>query len=92
MDPSSKLSDNSKPHMTKEKEINLKTVDSKIITYKHVELISKWIDKLKITDNLKNSYKFKLLFRGSHYTSYEKHIRETDSQFFVEECEVFQVA
>ena len=43
----------------------LKTVDSKIITYQHVELISKWIDKLVIADNVKNSYEFKLLFRGS---------------------------
>ena len=59
-DPSSKLSDKSKS-----KEINLKTVDSKIITYQHFELISKWINKLEITDNVKNSYGFKLLFRGS---------------------------
>ena len=41
LDPSSKLSDKSKS-----KEINLKTVDSKIIAYQHVELIYKWIDKL----------------------------------------------
>ena len=40
-------------------------IDSKIITYQHGELISKWIDKLEITDNIKNSYNFRLLFRGS---------------------------
>jgi len=47
------------------KEVNLKSVDSKIITYQHVELISKWIDKLEITDEVNNSYEFNLLFRGS---------------------------
>ena len=31
----------------------------------HAELIFKWIDRLKITDKIKNSYEFKLLFRGS---------------------------
>src|SRR5688572_11290772 len=72
-----KLTKESESHITKEinpntvdsprtsKEINLKSVDSKIITYHHVELISKWIDKLEITDEVKNSYEFKLLFRGS---------------------------
>ena len=28
-------------------------------------MISKWINKLEITDEVKNSYEFKLLFRGS---------------------------
>jgi hypothetical protein len=43
-----------------------KTVDSKIITYKHVELISKWIDRKEIKDNSPhNSYEFKLIYRGS---------------------------
>jgi hypothetical protein len=51
------------PHITED--INLKIVDSRIITNQHVELISKWIDKLEITDKLKNSYEFKLLFRRS---------------------------
>ena len=75
LDNDNKLNDKSKPRISKE--INLKTVDSpriikeittvdsKIITYQHVELISKWIDKLEITDKIKNSYEFKLLFRGS---------------------------
>jgi hypothetical protein len=40
-------------------------IDSKIITFQHVELITKWIDKLEITDEIKNTYKFKLLLRGS---------------------------
>ncbi|CAB4437681.1 unnamed protein product [Rhizophagus irregularis] len=47
------------------KELNTKGIDSNIITIQHAELISKWIDKLEITDELKNSYKFKLIFRGS---------------------------
>ncbi|GBB87311.1 hypothetical protein RclHR1_13740006 [Rhizophagus clarus] len=37
----------------------------KIITFQHAELISKWIDKLEITDDIKNSYEFKLILRGS---------------------------
>ncbi|UZO02530.1 uncharacterized protein OCT59_021010 [Rhizophagus irregularis] len=40
-------------------------IDSKIITIQHIELISKWIDKLDITDNLASSYEFKLMLRGS---------------------------
>ncbi|PKK63328.1 hypothetical protein RhiirC2_142838 [Rhizophagus irregularis] len=42
-----------------------KNIDSIIITTQHVELISKWIDRLEITDELKSSYEFKLIFRGS---------------------------
>ncbi|EXX57065.1 hypothetical protein RirG_210540 [Rhizophagus irregularis DAOM 197198w] len=40
-------------------------IDSKIIKFQHAELISKWIDKLDITDELTSSYEFKLIFRGS---------------------------
>ncbi|CAB4442821.1 unnamed protein product [Rhizophagus irregularis] len=40
--------------------------DSKIIAPQHIELISKWIDRLEITDEIKHTYEFKLLFRGSH--------------------------
>ena len=60
LDSNSKPSDKSKPLIT-----NLKAIDSKIITYQHAELISKWIDKLEITDVLTSSYEFKLIFRGS---------------------------
>ncbi|RGB25828.1 hypothetical protein C1646_441420 [Rhizophagus diaphanus] len=42
-----------------------KNVDSKIITFQHADLISKWIDKLDITNNLNTSYEFKLILRGS---------------------------
>ncbi|RGB40428.1 hypothetical protein C1646_663895 [Rhizophagus diaphanus] len=35
------------------------------MTIQHAELISKWIDRLEITDELKNSYEFKLILRGS---------------------------
>ncbi|EXX78497.1 uncharacterized protein OCT59_020968 [Rhizophagus irregularis] len=40
-------------------------VDSNIITFKHAELILKWIDKLSITDKLTSSYEFKLILRGT---------------------------
>src|SRR5205823_2830869 len=63
LDPDSKPNDKSKPRMIKE--IKLRTIDSKIITYQHTELISKWINRLEITDKLTSSYEFKLLFRGS---------------------------
>jgi hypothetical protein len=69
LDSNSKLNDKSEPQIiTTTKKINLKTVDSKIITYQHAELISKWIkwiEKLDITDNIKNPHEFKLLLRGS---------------------------
>ncbi|CAG8608869.1 2379_t:CDS:2 [Funneliformis caledonium] len=38
-------------------------MDSCIITYKHEELITKWIEKLEITDQISASYEFKLLAR-----------------------------
>ncbi|PKY34353.1 hypothetical protein RhiirB3_453983 [Rhizophagus irregularis] len=47
------------------KEIESKNIDSKIITNQHVEIISKWIDGLEITDKLASSYEFKLLYRDS---------------------------
>ncbi|GBC09993.1 hypothetical protein RclHR1_09260007 [Rhizophagus clarus] len=47
------------------KEANSKSIDSKIITIKHAELISKWIDRLEISDKMKNLYEFKLILRGS---------------------------
>ncbi|GBB96635.1 hypothetical protein RclHR1_00280027 [Rhizophagus clarus] len=48
------------------KEINTnKSIDSKIITHQHAELISKWIDRLENTNELNNLYKFRLIFRGS---------------------------
>jgi|ERR1051325_6751703 hypothetical protein len=56
----------SKKIETKETQIN-KSIDSKIITFQHAELISKWVDRLEITDKMKNSYEFKLIFRASHY-------------------------
>uniref|UniRef100_U9TZW5 TLDc domain-containing protein n=1 Tax=Rhizophagus irregularis (strain DAOM 181602 / DAOM 197198 / MUCL 43194) TaxID=747089 RepID=U9TZW5_RHIID len=62
-DPNIKPSDKSKPCITKE--VNLGTIDSKIITSQHTELISKWINKLEITDELTLPYEYKLLFRGS---------------------------
>jgi hypothetical protein len=64
LDPNSKPSGRSKPRVNDE-EIKSNNVDSNIINYKHVGLISKWIDRLEITDELNNLYEFKLLFRGS---------------------------
>ncbi|EXX58925.1 uncharacterized protein OCT59_021046 [Rhizophagus irregularis] len=40
-------------------------IDSNIITFKHAEIITKWIDNLEITDELTSSYEFKLLISGS---------------------------
>src|SRR3954447_23361353 len=53
----------SEPKITKE--VPSTIFNSKIITLQHVELISKWIDGLEITDKKKNSYEFKLMLRGS---------------------------
>ncbi|GES96349.1 carbohydrate-binding module family 13 protein [Rhizophagus clarus] len=40
-------------------------IDSNIITNQHVELISKWVDKLNIIDEPTSLYKFNLIFRQS---------------------------
>ena len=45
---------------TKRSKHRSKRIDSKIITYQHAELISKWIDKLDFKDKIKNSYEFRL--------------------------------
>ncbi|RGB25524.1 hypothetical protein C1646_723553 [Rhizophagus diaphanus] len=42
-----------------------KGIDSKIITFQVAELISKWINRLEITDEVKNLYEYKLILRGS---------------------------
>ncbi|EXX56575.1 hypothetical protein RirG_214860 [Rhizophagus irregularis DAOM 197198w] len=44
---------------------NLKNIDSEIITFQHIELISKWIDKLDITDKSTSLHEFKLILRGT---------------------------
>jgi hypothetical protein len=73
------LNNDSKPSDSKEiKEVrptNPTNIDSKIITSQHAELISKWIDRLEITDMIKNSYEFKLILRGSRdgFTSKKFH-------------------
>ncbi|GES96363.1 carbohydrate-binding module family 13 protein [Rhizophagus clarus] len=51
--------------INKSKPRKLINVDSNIITFKHAELISKWIDKLSTTDEFTPSYEFKLILRGS---------------------------
>ncbi|GBC06812.1 hypothetical protein RclHR1_07060005 [Rhizophagus clarus] len=61
-DPNIKPSNKSEYSIAKESK---NEIDSKIITYQHAELISKWVDKLNISDKLISLYKFKLLFRAS---------------------------
>jgi hypothetical protein len=51
--------------IVKSKPRELENIDSNIITFKHAELISKWIDKLSATDRLSSSYEFRLILRGS---------------------------
>jgi hypothetical protein len=55
--PSSRPNGKSKPRNN--------IIDSKIIAIQQVELISKWIDKVDITDDSDSSYGFKLMLRGS---------------------------
>ncbi|PKC58663.1 hypothetical protein RhiirA1_470631 [Rhizophagus irregularis] len=64
--PNSKPSDKSESDITKVTEESKRIIaDSNIVTYQHVELISKWINRLETTDKLTTSYEFKLLFRAS---------------------------
>jgi hypothetical protein len=56
------------------KKFSSKSIDSVIISNQHVELISKWINKLEITDKT-NSYEFKLLYRDSRDGSNERNNR-----------------
>src|SRR5439155_8872726 len=57
------------------RETSLKFIDSKIITFQHAALISKWINRLDFTDKLTSAYEFKLIFRGSRdgFTSSKFH-------------------
>src|SRR5947208_10102628 len=77
LDNDSKLNRKPEPRITKEvredtratKEtekdhLKSKSIDSKIVTLQHAELISKWIDRLGTTDKRKNPYKFRLMLRG----------------------------
>src|SRR5436305_15206656 len=57
--------DDNNPDRKSETRINSKSIDSKIITFQHADLISKWVDRLEIMDETKNSYEFKLILRGS---------------------------
>ncbi|GBC28928.2 carbohydrate-binding module family 13 protein [Rhizophagus irregularis DAOM 181602=DAOM 197198] len=54
-----------RPEPKTTKENDSKNIDSKIITKQHAELISKWIDKLDIKDEIENPYEFELILRGS---------------------------
>ena len=48
----SEKSNSRKPH--KDTSRYFKNIDSKIISVQHSELISKWIDRLEINDDIKN--------------------------------------
>ncbi|RGB26467.1 hypothetical protein C1646_770387 [Rhizophagus diaphanus] len=50
--------------ITKENTIR-ESIDSKTITIQCAKLISKWIDKLGIVNEVKNLYEFKLILCGS---------------------------
>ncbi|EXX73155.1 hypothetical protein RirG_062690 [Rhizophagus irregularis DAOM 197198w] len=70
------LHPDSKPDKSNPRNSNSsKHIDSKVITSQHAELISKWIDRLEITDKLTSSYGFKLILRGSRdgFTSRKFH-------------------
>ncbi|GBC06760.1 hypothetical protein RclHR1_07020003 [Rhizophagus clarus] len=56
--------------------IDSKEIDSNIITSQHAEIISKWVDKLQITDKLTSQYEFKLLFRGINDGIYPDNFHE----------------
>jgi hypothetical protein len=58
------LSEKLEPKIIKEPTV-YESIDSKIITVQHAELILKWIDKLEIVDEMKNLYEFKLILRES---------------------------
>ncbi|GBC09334.1 hypothetical protein RclHR1_08780005 [Rhizophagus clarus] len=42
-----------------------KNIESNIIAIKHADLISKWIDRIDITNNSTSTYEFKLILRGT---------------------------
>ncbi|GES83748.1 carbohydrate-binding module family 13 protein [Rhizophagus clarus] len=62
-DSSSKVDSNKRVELIPK--VDSISIDSKIITSQHAELISKWIDRLGITDEAKNLYEFKLILRAS---------------------------
>lgn len=72
----------SDPDSKSTKEINLRAIDSKIITYQHIKLISKWINRSEIMNNSSSPYEFKLFFRGSRDgLSSEKFHKICDNQY-----------
>ncbi|CAB4430235.1 unnamed protein product [Rhizophagus irregularis] len=64
----------SKPRIPRN--INIKDIDSNIITSQHAEKISKWVDKLDVNDEQDSPYEFKLLFRGSRDGFYPNKFHE----------------
>ncbi|GET03427.1 carbohydrate-binding module family 13 protein [Rhizophagus clarus] len=64
----------SKPRIPRN--IGSKDIDSNIITSQHAEIISKWVNKLEVTDKLTSPHEFKLLFRGSRDGFYSNKFHE----------------
>ncbi|UZO02471.1 uncharacterized protein OCT59_020951 [Rhizophagus irregularis] len=56
---------NLNPNIRPNDKSKVQSINSDIITFQHAELISKWIDKLDITDKPTSSCEFKLILRGS---------------------------
>jgi hypothetical protein len=73
LDPDDKKGE-SKPRIPRN--IDSKDIDSNIITSQHAKTISKWVDKLNITDELTSPYELKLLFRGSRDGFYPNKFHE----------------
>jgi hypothetical protein len=73
MDPDNKKGE-SKPRIPRN--IVSRDIDSNIIASQHAETISKWVNKLNITDKLTSPYEFKLLFRGSRDGFYPNKFHE----------------
>jgi hypothetical protein len=72
LDPDNKKGE-SKPRIPRI--VDSRDIDSNIITSQHAKTISKWVNKLEITDDLAFTFEFKLLFRGSRdgFSPYKFH-------------------
>ncbi|EXX69446.1 hypothetical protein RirG_096020 [Rhizophagus irregularis DAOM 197198w] len=73
LNPNNKKGD-SKPRIPRN--IDIKDIDSNIITSQHAEKISKWVDRLDVNDEQDSPYEFKLLFRGSRDGFYPNKFHE----------------
>src|SRR5271154_2031328 len=65
LDFDNKPSDKSRPRGVEVSKVISTNIDSKIISNKHAELISRWINKVDESKKPSISYEFKLMFRAS---------------------------